>query len=302
MSCLDIILPGSLNNSGNLPVAYDDQLISAGTLVLWEPAHPMNPFSGLPAAPAFASGQYADTPMPNIAKVSARNLLGNQSANVMPIFHRNDGSNAAAPNTSMLMERSALGGLHVITSQATMANSRQASLQLPATIQSYILANPTHSYYLSVWYSITRAALSSMSMPYAYIGSTSGVGSIICNEGITGHLGSAPMQASSTSPSKNTVGNTIEQWANTFQGTPPTSTTNLIATPFGFGQIASQYGDGARNVDFSAIMYRVFFEDLTVAGRTFAQVKAIDDALYAAAFAAGGRYYGDTFTNPSALP
>ncbi|RQS00227.1 hypothetical protein DIE02_27720 [Burkholderia sp. Bp8991] len=141
-----------------------------------------------------------------------------------------------------------------------------------------------------------------MTMPYVYIGANAGVGNMLFDEGITGHLGSSTIKGSSISPAKNTLGNTFEAWNNNFQGTPPSGTSSMIAVPFGFGQVASQYGDAARNVDFSAILYRVFLEDLTVSGRTFAAVSALDQSLYNAAFTSGGRYNGDTYTSPSTLP
>lgn len=99
MSCLDITLPGSLHNASGLPIAFNDAMISAGTLMLWEPAHPVAPFSGIPTAPTIAYGTPpVTTPMPNIAQVSARNLLGDQSADVTVPFFRNDGCNTVKPN------------------------------------------------------------------------------------------------------------------------------------------------------------------------------------------------------------
>ena len=53
----------------------------------------------------------------------------------------------------------------------------------------------------------------------------------------------------------------------------------------------------ASNTDFLLAI-----EDLTVSGRTYAEVDALDYALYQAAFAADGRYHGDTNTDPSTLP
>jgi len=52
----------------------------------------------------------------------------------------------------------------------------------------------------------------------------------------------------------------------------------------------------------SDIFYRGYCEDLTVSGRSYADVDALDKALWDAAFAAGGRFAGDTFTAPSTFP
>ncbi|MCF6764112.1 hypothetical protein, partial [Pseudomonas fragi] len=55
------------------------------------------------------------------------------------------------------------------------------------------------------------------------------------------------------------------------------------------------------NVCPSRIIYRAYGEDLTVSGRNYAEVEALDYALFLEAFAPGGKFYGDTFTSPSAL-
>jgi hypothetical protein len=46
----------------------------------------------------------------------------------------------------------------------------------------------------------------------------------------------------------------------------------------------------------SFILYRFYLEDLTVSGRSYAEVDAIDYALWQTDFGAGGRFAGDTFT------
>jgi hypothetical protein len=300
MKCLDFVLPGTFTNASALPLAYDDDLISNGTLMLWEPTHPTNPFSGVPTAPAAMSGSTISTPMPNIASFSAQALLG--SVNVSPVFSRNDGAATAAPNPDMLIERSARGGLHVITSQATQSTGRIASLLLPNSIRDYIFANLGNTFYLSAWSRVTRVALANTG-PYISL-QGNGANAGVFNVGVSGNLGSISPSNSAISPSRNTLGNTIEQVANTWDGTPPASASDIPnLTLYGFGTTNISYGpSSARNKAFSAVLYRVFFEDLTVSGRSFAAVKAKDDAAYAAAFGTGGRYAGDTFTDPATLP
>ncbi|WP_171495393.1 hypothetical protein, partial [Acinetobacter soli] len=51
----------------------------------------------------------------------------------------------------------------------------------------------------------------------------------------------------------------------------------------------------------SLIIYRIYIEDLNASGRTFAEVKAIDDAEFEKAFAVGGRFYGDTWSDPATI-
>ena len=53
----------------------------------------------------------------------------------------------------------------------------------------------------------------------------------------------------------------------------------------------------------SWILYRTYVEDLSVSGRTYAEVDALDYALYEKhVLTADGRYYGDTYTDPATLP
>jgi len=55
------------------------------------------------------------------------------------------------------------------------------------------------------------------------------------------------------------------------------------------------------NKSASGIFYKLYIEDLTVSGRSYEQVDAIDFALYTSAFSAGGKYYGDSFTDPATI-
>ncbi len=301
MPCLDITLPGSLLNASGLPLAYNDAMISAGTLMLWEPAHPMDPFVGVPTAPTIANGTPpVTTLMPNIAQMSARNLLGDQSADVRVPFYRNDGCSTVTPNpnSDFAFERTAKGGLHFVASQSTEHDYREAGVGLPDAIKAYLIAHPTHEYFVSVWRRITRVALAQTpySSPVHYIGADVGTSNNIMNQSAFGLEGSAPLGYSISSV--NALGNESAQWHNTFMGTVPADISHLYAR-FGFA-LHPSYGTD-KNKRASAIYYRILFEDLTASGRTWAAVKAIDDAKYAAAFASGGRYYGDTFTDAATL-
>jgi hypothetical protein len=63
-------------------------------------------------------------------------------------------------------------------------------------------------------------------------------------------------------------------------------------------------GSTAANKDKqpSMVFYRVYMENLTISRRTHAQIDALDYALYQKeVLTPGGRFYGDTFTNPSTL-
>jgi hypothetical protein len=60
---------------------------------------------------------------------------------------------------------------------------------------------------------------------------------------------------------------------------------------------------GSKDKVDSHIIYRFYLEDLTVSGRSYAEVDAISWAEYQKhVLTVGGRYYGDTFTNPTTIP
>lgn len=57
----------------------------------------------------------------------------------------------------------------------------------------------------------------------------------------------------------------------------------------------------ALNESPSFALYRIYVEDLKLSGRTFAEVKAIDDAEFEKAFAVNGRFYNDTWSDPASV-
>lgn len=69
----------------------------------------------------------------------------------------------------------------------------------------------------------------------------------------------------------------------------------------GNGIYGAWYSGFSLNESPSYILYRVYIEDLAVSGRTYAEVKAIDDAEFNKAFAPGGRFYNDTWSDPTSV-
>lgn len=74
-----------------------------------------------------------------------------------------------------------------------------------------------------------------------------------------------------------------------------------------WGAIAGSYNAAVlvgRNTLWSSfIFYRLYVEDLTVSGRSYVTIDAIDLALYqAAVLTSTGRYYSDTYSAPSTVP
>jgi hypothetical protein len=87
---------------------------------------------------------------------------------------------------------------------------------------------------------------------------------------------------------------------NGWTGALPAAAANVQSYIGGAGALgpwASQF----TNKMGSWIFYRLYMEDLTASGRTWAQVDAVDKALYDSARGPGGRYNSDTFTAPGSF-
>lgn len=294
MTGLKISLPQAFTDT-TLPVLRDDPVLTAGSLSLIEPAHQANPLAaGVPAS----SGT-----VPNIAWKEAATVLGTASPTKasLPAVLTYTGAVGTAGSKG-IVERTGKGGLHVIVSQAqSLAAGDGALLTLDSTVRSYLAANPTHSYYLSTWGRITRAdptpglnTAHEMS-GIGFSGDSSNYITALHSNGLTypaSNLGAAnvPSVAGNFLAAVGRAGS---------NGTPTANGRAIWAAPAGSYNAAVV---GTRNTHWvSWVMYRLYVEDLTISGRTYATVKALDDAAFATATGTGGRYAGDTFTAPSTL-
>lgn len=277
-----ITLSDIVFSDSSLPVLRDDPLLSSGSLVLVDVGHSKGRLSGVPSNGTLVN---------NIAGSIASGLVG--SASVSPDILTGFTSSAMVP------ELSGKGGLHVIKSKVSDTNATRFTLRLPAAIKAYLLANPTHGYYFSMWQQVTRK-FDANNLPLMVVGDSAYSVNFLINIGSTGDI-----QGAGT----NVLGKASS--LNPFVSTGPAKhqlavskvTGAVSAYPyfdlFIFGGCPSVgVMDSALKKGGSQIMYRVYLEDLTVSGRTYAEVKALDDALYAAAFAPGGKFYGDTHSDP----
>jgi len=307
---LDLNLPGTILNAGGLPIAADDDMQIDGALIVWEPNHPIDAFkmAGLPNRPAYSVGSsvFATTTLENVAAAQAAALLGVAESAVKPYWATNDNAMlSAAPPTNIVYERSSKGALHVAAAQTGQSTFVTAGLRLPDAVKAYLYANPSHLYYVSLWYEVTRPALDQggLESPYLTLQKSSGTTHGFFNVGKDGPQGVTSLAGQAVPVgARNTLGLVHERLANTFDGTALTNaTTDFVDYLFGFGLCAGQYGDIARNKTLSAKLFRVALLDLTVVGKTYDQMGAIDDAMRARAFGIGGRYSGDTHTAVTSL-
>jgi hypothetical protein len=311
MSGLKIVLPTSFTDT-SLPILRDDSLLTAGSLLLVDLTHSANPLaSGVPADQAV---------IPNIGWKEAAAVIGSGTqTSLAPLINIKGAINN---NTKGKIERSGKGGLHVIVSQANaLASGDGVNMSMPSAINTYLLANPTHSYYFSAWDRNTR------SNP-TYGGTLKAQALYEFGRGNTAACLLQPGDLVPVTP-----GNAIGLGATSLGFSPGSGTTmdcllaglvnrrvslgvtpsasnftqtNMFCGPL-WGAAPSSYNNavlGSRNnVANSFIFYRCYLEDLTVSGRSFATVDALDAALFASTVtASGGRYNGDTFTAPSTVP
>lgn len=273
--------------SGVAPILVDPMLVE-GSLYLIDPMYPGKEWaSGVPAN---------NTLMTNIAAQAAAAVTGESEANLQITF-RNEGG---LTGTNGRLERSAKGGLHgIITLANTTGGAQSASTRLPTALTAYLLANPTHDYYFSWWGYVTRlASADQATASIGQIAQSTTAYMVAFGQGDTKPTSGTRISATEINP--NVTGATFRAIGITGATGSPAS---LVGKPWEVGRFDGYHvGAGAKKSP-SHILYRVYGEDLTVSGRSFSRVSALDQAEYAKAVTtAGGRYYGDTFTDPATIP
>lgn len=289
---LKIILPNVSFTDLSLPVLPQyDAIESVGSLFLMDPSNAVGAFSGVPGI----SG-----PIPNVLWSKAAAVLGSgNNSSLSGVVSRSD---ANAPNL-WLKERSGKGGIHCISTQAgsQVATGHAWVAGLPDAIRAYIRANlPGHGFYFSIWRKITRAPLPSVGVASVFHGASNTTDFVFhtSNGNFTGAGGSNLVSPTGGDTSLAAGTNSfLAGSVNAVSGTGGAPT-----DPFNFGTgTFDAWSSFNYNKAHSQIIYRVYVEDLTVSGRTFATVSALDKSLFDQAFGTGGRFAGDTYTNPSTL-
>lgn len=277
-----------------LPKLYPDAVMSAGSLYLIDLSHPNGYDNGV-LAPT------AGTLIPNVAYETAAALIGSgDRTSLSPTL------TISIPSPSNYkVEFSAKKGLHALISQVNIAAAQSVKLTIPAAIQAYLYNNPNRQYFVSYWSRVTRAALTQVTADLGFFQASSGVNNVFSFVDKEIHpltspqrLGfhSVPAIANAPIPAGNSYRNVGFTGV---EGTLP-----VIGSMFGAwkaGAEPSTYSSAEAGKAKSVILYRIYIEDLTASGRTYAQADALDYAQYQAAFGVGGRFAGDSFTDPATL-
>ena len=198
------------------------------------------------------------------------------------------------------VERTAKGGLHVIRRQTDPVPpaAAGATVNFPPAVLQYIIDHRNdHQFYFSLWSRVTRTAggtrpvfggMTNIDANYLFIWSPEG------------DLPSGPTRLGSRSTNPAGLGDAYRSMAVSgpvdnygvaagYEGALWRSGGNIQWTAGGTGSMQSQ------------IFYCAYVEDLTISGRTWAQVDAIDLAFWQQSIGAGF-LANDTFTNPALFP
>lgn len=305
MPGLKLALPMAFSDA-TLPVLQEDAVLpSTGALLLMEPAHPSAPVASV------ANG----TTLPNIALAQAQKMYPTGTPALL-------GGNIyyGAPFTAGgvgVVERSAKGGVHFMLGTSNDL-TRAARIEVRDDILNYMNANQGHSYYVSAWGNVTRKSdpVVGSGVLWGKMGTTYQAGTMFTRpsggaaggevayptdsrrvgaraSGAVGAAASAPYITNPTDTGPVFWGLAVSSMNSAIPLGGANSLFNLSSPPpAGAGQ----------NRGLSSIFYRAYIEDLTVSGRTYNQVDALDWAEYQKqVLNPGGRYYGDTFTAPSTL-
>lgn len=292
-----LVLTGTKINNPNAPIlpTIDTILPTAGALMFLDPTHPYRSWAnGVPAHNAV---------IPNIAETQAMATTGLSSAQVSPLMAI--GSTLISDGNKL--ERSTKGGLHVILSRRVGLGTAEtlnidSSAGSAAALGNWILANKGHSFYAAKWGRVTRPVGPVTSGGWAH--SVAGTS----NNAATFFLRKSGDSGEVAYPTANRIGNervNVNPSAPTphFVDAAWSSFANLTAAqllPHRMNR--SSLGAGNEQHSPSEVFYGYYLEDLTISGRTYAEVNTLVKAKYTRdVLTPGGRYYGDTYTDPATV-
>lgn len=285
-----------------MPKLRKDRILTDGSLMLLDAAHSQGRMvGGVQSNSSFGNGVPTDGfTLKNIAWQEALDAFGNPvgavEGSTYPVVARTDG-------IGMTLERTPNGGLHGLISQSgNLAAGVGMEINMPSLLRTYLRSNTSHQFYFSLWKRLTRPAnLVGTTRPAtAVIQKTTAATSnylMMFDQGFSlpngaARLGviEAPGVNDGTQPTFQAIG--VNGWT----GTPPASDGELRLNLMLWGAKGAYGSLAGTDGPPSWILYRYYVENLTVSGRSFDDVADLDHHLYEQAFAAGGKYNGDSWT------
>lgn len=280
----------------SLPHVSIEPMLNSGSLWLFDPTHPDVQW------PTVDYSGYNN--FPNVALNNAKILTNTTITSDLNLT-----DNRANMDTGRgLVERTLRGGIHGIVSNATFPIPAYQFMRANTALRNYLNTyKDSHKFYFSLWHYITRTtANTQLRAIYSLVGQQNDGNSRILHameahqilppNTDPAYLGLNTTNLDSVGPSLRAVG--VQHSSNT-----PIDLNETIIHNVGRSLTYTQNPTSAASqYTPSSIFYRSYCEDLTISGRTYAQAYAMDLALYnKEVLSPGGRYYADTFTNPSAV-
>jgi len=287
-----INLPETFTATTGKLLRNDEIIPASGALMLLDVGHSLGGLgtAGVPADLAV---------IPNVAWDQAAAMIGSGTSTTLgAVFNRADGTN-------FNLERTGKGGIHGYLS-GNVATGVGLGIELPSLIRTYLASNLTSDFYISAWDRVTRIASLATVWPrwegiqrqnaaatsnyLGFFDSATGDGALPPT-GAAARLGARVTARNSLGNTYRSVG--VDGWT----GTAPASASDVDPTVVMWGALSAYAGFfNGTTAPPSYIFYRLYIENLTVSGRTWAQVDAIDYAMWQRDFGVGGRFAGDTFT------
>lgn len=293
----------------SLPILYPDPGMSPGTLVLVDTGHSE---SGLTAGVVPTSGT-----LRNLARDVAVSVIGSGVAADMdlPI-----GFYQTAGNASFRVERTGKGGIHGISSQIGQANGNNDSWALSpastsALAQHLVNLVPGGNLFVSQWIRKTRNKTGAQTYSSAttyFANSTAATSNYLWHsqsgEMAVGQLGKTGSAQTAALGDPVLIAAGINAW----QGTKPSGAVGTFSAAVACLGRFGPWASILQNKDHSMILYRLKIEDLSKTKRAnngaggtpaeeYAAALAAEQALFTTAFGAGGKFNGDTWSDPATL-
>lgn len=295
-------MKSSINNpTAPKLIRYDPVENRAGSLFLWDAG-----LASLSSMPAIGAA------LPNLL-TEYDNAVGKEFTCAM------GGSSQVEHDSYVKRELTTKKGLHWMASQSRAtdlpAGNTYLGVKANAALRTHMANNimgATPSIFISIWTNATRhvTKVDGFAALLAYVnGNTTNIATYLQSDKSIMSLG-----GNSPYPLSTKLGLTHRNSAivnnpnfysvnvNRYQGTGITASNDLI---IGSGQFPPYAGSIAANQALNAspsyILYRIYIEDLSLSGRTYDQVRAIDEAEHTKAFGVGGRFHGDTWSDPATI-
>lgn len=283
-------LEGVVFSGSNMPKLRKDAILSDGSLLLVDFGHSLGKVTNVPDQGSVIT---------NIADDTARRIIGSSASTGLVV-------EAALAVNQCRAELTSKGGIHVISAHGGQTADGYWRAAFNAQLLAYMASNPDHHYFVSLWHRPTRAALElSAPQSYFHVGANSGTSS----SGIFHFQGGVPSPTDPMYIGYRYASNPSNDANASVVGMPRLGIVAPIArrgtTPINVGFLGAgawgAWGSPNRNKAASVVLYRAYVEDLTVSGRSAEAVAEIDKELFARAFSEGGKFYADTYSNPTAI-